>query len=58
MAKQYQALLQAFKKEIEVDLHKNLALLDTDHNKGVSAVKMDIADQVDSMRQPFKALQE
>ena len=58
MAKQYQALLQAFKKEIEVDLHKNLALLDTDHNKRISAVKMDIADQVDSMRQPFKALQE
>ena len=32
--------------------------MDTDHNKKMLSLKMEIADQIDSMRHPFKAMQE
>jgi len=58
MSKQYQIILNSFKKEVEADITKNISFIDTDHNKKMSSLKMEIADQIDSMRHPFKAMQE
>ena len=58
MGKQYQSIVNSFKKEVDADITKNISFMDTDHNKKMSSLKMEIADQIDSMRHPFKAMQE
>jgi hypothetical protein len=58
MSKQYQSIVNSFKKEVEADIAKNISYIDTDHIKKMSSLKMEIADQIDSMRNPFKAMQE
>ena len=45
MGKQYQSIVNSFKKEVDADITKNISF-------------MEIADQIDSMRHPFKAMQE
>jgi hypothetical protein len=43
---------------MEAGINKNICFIDTEQNKKIMSLKIEIADQIDSMRHPFKAIQE